>query len=126
MKKNLKLKNILVLFLCIVSIILISSKVLATEPIITPITGDDYNNAQTITDYGNDSNNSNSNSNSNSSDNNLSNNTSNNTNSAKRYNNTNKTVPQTGVQDYNIGILLIIAVAAAIYAYKKVKDYNNI
>ena len=122
MKKNLKLKNILVLFLCIVSIILISSKVLATEPIITPITGDDYNNAQTITDHGNDSNNSNSNS----SDNNLSNNTSNNTNSAKRYNNTNKTVPQTGVQDYNIGILLIIAVAAAIYAYKKVKDYNNI
>ena len=122
MKKNLKLKNILVLFLCIVSIILISSKVLATEPIITPITGDDYNNAQTITDEGNNSNNSNSNS----SDNNLSNNTSNNTNSAKRYNNTNKTVPQTGVQDYNIGILLIIAVAAAIYAYKKVKDYNNI
>lgn len=124
MKKNLKLKNILVLFLCIVSIILISSRVLATEPIITPITGDDYNNAQTITDEGNNSNTSNSNS----LDDNLSNNTSNNTNSAKRYNNTNtnKTVPQTGVQDYNIGILLIIAVAAAIYAYKKVKDYNNI
>lgn len=35
-------------------------------------------------------------------------------------------LPQTGIQDYNVGILLIICVAASIYTYKKMKDYKNI
>ena len=35
-------------------------------------------------------------------------------------------LPQTGIEDYNIGILLIIAIASAIFAYRKINDYKNI
>lgn len=35
-------------------------------------------------------------------------------------------LPQTGIEDYNIGVLLIICVAASIYTYKKMKDYKNV
>ena len=38
----------------------------------------------------------------------------------------NTDLPQTGIEDYNIGILLVICIAAAIYTYKKMKDYKNI
>ena len=47
-------------------------------------------------------------------------------NNVKKYNTTNTVMPQTGIEDYNIGILLIICVASAIFAYKKVSDYKNI
>ena len=41
--------------------------------------------------------------------------------------NTNKdTIPQTGIEDGYVGILLIVFVAASIFAYKKMKDYKNI
>ena len=39
-------------------------------------------------------------------------------------NNTN--LPQTGIEDYNIGILLIICIASAMYAYRKINDYRSI
>lgn len=35
-------------------------------------------------------------------------------------------LPQTGIEDYNIGILLIICVAISIYTYKKMRDYKNV
>ena len=35
-------------------------------------------------------------------------------------------IPQTGIEDYNVGILLIICVASAIFAYKKINDYKNV
>lgn len=35
-------------------------------------------------------------------------------------------LPQTGIEDYNVGILLVICVAASIYTYKKMKDYKNV
>ena len=62
------------------------------------------------------------------SDSNSNTNNSINNNTARTYNtNTNKTdLPQTGIEDYNIGFLLIICVASAIFAYKKVQEYRNI
>lgn len=36
------------------------------------------------------------------------------------------TIPQTGIEDGYVGILLIVFIAAAIFAYKKMKDYKNI
>ena len=54
-----------------------------------------------------------------------------NTNNAKTYNTNSNTnnksgLPQTGIEDYNIGILLIIGVGSAIFAYKKIQDYKNV
>ena len=61
--------------------------------------------------------------------NNTANNTSNGINTSSQYNTVDedkKDLPQTGIEDHNIGILLIICVAAAIYAYKKMRDYKNV
>ena len=35
-------------------------------------------------------------------------------------------LPQTGIEDYNVGILLVICVGASIYTYTKMKDYKNV
>lgn len=35
-------------------------------------------------------------------------------------------MPQTGIEDSYVGILLIICVAAAIFTFKKMKDYKNV
>lgn len=35
-------------------------------------------------------------------------------------------LPQTGIEDYNIGILLVICIGASIYTYKKMRDYKNV
>ena len=56
-------------------------------------------------------------------------NTSNGINTSTAYNTVDKDendLPQTGIEDYNIGILLIICIAASIYTYKKMKSYKNI
>ena len=126
MKKKLKIKRTLMLILCITTILLIINKSFATsEPII--INTNEYESIQTPT-IGGSSSSGNTNTNTNTSGSNISTNTNNSSNnSARRYNNTNtSSVPQTGIEDYNIGILLIIAVASAMYAYKKIKDYNNL
>lgn len=40
---------------------------------------------------------------------------------------TNTNLPQTGdASDYAIFLLIVVSVAIAIFAYKKVRDYNNI
>ena len=38
-------------------------------------------------------------------------------------NNSTEKLPQTGIED-NVGVLLIICMASAIFAYKKIKYYN--
>lgn len=59
--------------------------------------------------------------------NNTSNNTTNNTSNNAINNKVNNTkLPQTGIEDYSVGIMIIICIASAIYAYKKVRDYNSI
>lgn len=130
MKRIINLKEIMIVLMSVVIIALIANTVFAVDPSST-LGGDDYNSAQQPQVSNSNSNNSNNNSNSNNSlnnnavNNNLSNNSSNNT--ARRYNtNSNTNLPQTGIEDYNVGILLVICVASAIYAYKKVKYYKNI
>lgn len=111
-------------------IIGVTTQVLATDSVLetgnntpTTITSDDYNNAASIpvdTNYTtNNTNNTN----------NTTNNVSNGLNTSSAYNSADEDedeLPQTGIEDYNIGILLIICVGAAIYTYKKMKDYKNI
>lgn len=38
----------------------------------------------------------------------------------------NTTLPQTGVENYGLGALLVVFAASAIFAYKKVSDYRDI
>ena len=51
---------------------------------------------------------------------------SNNTQNANISTYTNSDLPKTGVEDYPIMILITVCVIAAIYAYIKVKNYNNL
>lgn len=44
----------------------------------------------------------------------------------KVENNVTGSLPQTGVEDYNVAILLVVFGACAIFAYKKVRDYRDI
>ena len=44
----------------------------------------------------------------------------------KAENNVIGSLPQTGVEDYNVAILLVVFGACAIFAYKKVRDYRDI
>lgn len=131
MKKVINLKEIMIILISVL-LITVSTTVLATDLVLgdpnsTTITGNEYDNAQTVPE---DTNNANTNINTNTNTNtntNIANNKTNNTNSVKTYNTNNTTdLPQTGIEDYNVGILLIICVASAIYAYRKVNDYRNI
>lgn len=123
MKKVISLKEVMVILLSVV-LITICTTVSATDIVLgnstaSPISGDEYENAQTPeTD----------NTLANNTANNTSNNTANNTsNKAKTYNTNNTNdLPQTGIEDYNVGILLIICIASAIFAYKKISDYKNV
>lgn len=73
----------------------------------TQISPDDYNNAQSNPENKN--------------------NTNTNNNVANTNNNTNNSsLPQTGIEDSGMGMLLIICVASAIFAYRKISDYRNI
>lgn len=128
MKKVVSLKTVLMILISLI-VIGTSTQVFATGSVLdngnnntpTTITQDDYNNASTIpvdTNYA-----------TNNTTNNTTNNVSNGLNTESAYNSSNDSedeLPQTGIEDYNIGILLIICVGAAIYTYKKMKDYKNI
>lgn len=108
MKKIISIKEITMILIAIV-IVSMTLHVFAFDPsqIInntTTITDDEYEDAQ---------------------DNNTENNTVNNTVNNSNNNNT-SSLPQTGIEDYNVGILLVICIASAIYAHKKVSDYRNI
>ena len=138
MKKVISVREIMIV---IISVLLITfaSEVFATDLVLggdnnnnaTVITGKEYDNATTIPDNtANNTTNDNTTNNTNNTTNNTvntSNNKVNNTNNTKVYNTNNTSdLPQTGIEDYNIGILLIICVASAIFAYKKINDYKNI
>lgn len=125
MKKLINLKEIMIILISVI-LIAISTTVFAIDPNqvlgdnTSTITGNEYDKAQTVPTDNNAVNNSNNTANINTS-------TNNSTNNVKTYNTNNTSdLPQTGIEDYNIGILLIICVASAIFAYKKVNDYKNI
>ena len=123
MKKIINLKEIMIILLSVI-LVAFTTNVFAVDVLgennTSPINPGEYKNAQTVPTDNNAVNNSNNTANINTS-------TNNSTNNVKTYNTNNKTdLPQTGIEDYNIGILLIICVASAIFAYKKVNDYKNI
>ena len=134
MKKIVDLKEIMMIIISL-TIVTVSASVLATDGLI--VTGPntagstiDANQYQSVQDAPNNitnnaGNNIINNAVNNTAKNNTSNNSSNNT--AKKYNTNNSSeLPQTGIEDYNIGILLIICTISAIYAYNKIKQYRNI
>lgn len=126
MKKVISVREIIIILISIL-VVTISTNVYATGLSLgnnntnnETISGDAYKEWQNIQEDKNGiGNNSNNNSNTNNSNTNNSN--------TKVYNtNKNTDLPQTGIEDYNIGILLIICIGSAIFAYKKVSDYKNI
>jgi len=40
--------------------------------------------------------------------------------------NNNTSLPQTGIEDYNVTIMLVITVGVALFAYKKILEYRDI
>lgn len=125
MKKVVSLKKVTIIMLVSI-LMLISTSVFATDGSVldsgnTPIniSQGDYENAGTIPEDTNYT----------KPDNTTGNNVSNGINTSSAYNNVDKdtdNLPQTGIEDYNIGILLVICVAASIYTYRKMKDYKNV
>ena len=116
MKKLINLKEIMIILISVM-LIAFATNVFAIDSVLgndntSTINQDEYKNAQQP-EVENTNTNTNTNTNINTN--------SNTNNTAKTYNtNNNKDdLPQTGIEDYNIGILLIICVASAIFAYKK-------
>ena len=137
MKKVISIKEMMIILISVVLITVLTTNVFALnienvisgEDNLTAITGNEYDNAQNVENAIEDTNdNTNTNTNTNNNTNNNTNTSKNNTtnNSVKKYNTNSKDLPQTGIEDYNVGILLIICIASAIFAYKKVSDYRNI
>lgn len=118
MKKLSVKKEILLVIMIIVMIFIISTKVLATNsPIQIPVTGE--NNITTNTEDTNVTTNT---INTNVITPNTQQNTITNT-TGSTYENT--TLPQTGdASDYAIFMLIVVSGIVAVYAYKKVREYN--
>ena len=137
MKKVINVKEIMIILISVILITLCTT-VFASGLVLgnnnaTTITGNEYENAQTVpTDNNTVNNNTNNtvNNNTNNNVNNTNTNVSNNNtknNTVTKYNTNNSTdLPQTGIEDYNIGILLVVCIASAIFAYKKINYYKNI
>ena len=122
MKKVISFKEIMIMLVSVV-FITVSTSVYATGGLVlgdnnTPtISQNEYENAQPVPEDNNTANNT---------ANNATDNTANRANTYNANNNNNSNLPQTGIQDYNIGILIIICIASAIFAYKKINDYKNV
>lgn len=129
MKKIVNVKEIMIILISVVLITFLTTNVYGLDVLgdnnPQPVSPNEYENAQTPTVDNTANNNTNNNvNNSNTNNNNVKNNSTNNT---KVYNTNNNTdLPQTGIEDYNIGILMVICVASAVIAYRKINDYKNI
>ena len=126
MKKVISIKETMIILISVLIITAFAITSVSAVSFDDPdlISGNEYNNAQTIPDDNNIANNTVNNVVNNNTVNNATNNKVNNT---KVYNTNNTTdLPQTGIEDYNIGILLIICIASAIFEYKKVNDYRSL
>lgn len=127
MKKIINIKEIMIILISVM-LITVTTTAFASDLVLggndgnnaTTLTGNEYENAQTVPED-------NTNVSGNNSENNSKTNLLGNTNTAKKYNTNNSSdLPQTGIEDYNVGILLVICIASAMYAYKKITDYKNI
>lgn len=90
------MKKLISLIILSVMIMMVSVNVFATDPVL----GDD-SNATTITGNQYED-------------------------AQKNTQNNDTTLPQTGVENYGSGILLVVFASSAIFAYKKVSDYRGI
>jgi len=118
MKKIISLKEI-ILILMIVMLLGAITNVHASGGLV--IGNNEYEGAQQVPDEKDANNNI-----TNNETNNINNNAIKNSISNNKANGNNTALPQTGIEDYNIGILLIICIASAMYAYKKMSDYKKI
>ena len=131
MKKLVSFKSLMIGILSLI-IMGTTTSVFATDSVLetgdnsttTEVTSTDLNEAQTIPTDSNYTSDSGSTVVSTDSSNSVSNGV--NTSSAYNTADEDDDLPQTGVEDYNIGILLVICVGASIYTYKKMKDYKNV
>ncbi len=123
MKKIISLKEMLIVLTSVVLVTVCGSAfaaelVLGNDNTPSEITGNEYENAQNVTED--------TNAVPNTAVNNATGNNSSNNDIRTYNNNSTKDLPQTGIEDYNIGILIVICVASAIFAYKKINDYKNV
>jgi len=131
MKKIINIREIMIILISVM-LITVSTTAFASDLVLgnnaTTITGNEYDNAQNVpVDNNIVTNNTGNTNNANNNTNNAVNNTNKNTVTKYNTNNSNNTdLPQTGIEDYNIGILLVVCIASAIFAYKKITDYRNI
>ena len=107
--KKLKSKKIILAVLTIMLIVSLVSPVLATSGGLQVINENTQSDNNTLSN--------------NTPTNNTNINTSNN--NTSRYNNNTNTLPKTGVNDYSIALIIIVCLVSAVYAYKKIRDYNK-
>lgn len=116
-----KEKKIVLVVLAIIMLIIIGANtVLATN---TPIVIQPSNNTSNVVN--NSATNNTANNTVNNTTNNSTNNIVGNVSNSSKYNNTNTTnLPKTGANDYALIAVIAICIVSAIYAYKKIRDYN--
>lgn len=113
---NIKTKELIICLIAIIALVLtITTNVFATTPDINALVQDANNNSnesfQQIPDNTDNTNNP------------ASTTINNNTNNANNTDNTTKTIPYTGI-DYSVVLIIAICGISAVYAYKKIRDYN--
>lgn len=107
-----KLSKIVLILAIVMGVLFIQTQVQASNPIVLGGNTVDNNTVASNTVANNVVNNTTTN-----------NVTTNNTTNTNRNTNTN-TLPKTGIEDSPAGIIMVIGVISAIYAYKKIRDYN--
>lgn len=129
MLKRENLKKLLVIMLAVILLVLIQAPVQATSPILTNNsagTGNGIQNIPTINQPSNNTANTANTANNVTNVPSINNGIKNNTSNTNKSNYTNtSSLPKAGV-DYSVLFVIVACVASGIYAYIKIRDYNNI
>ena len=126
MLKRENLKKLLVIMLAVILLVLIQAPVQATSPIPTNNSAGTGNGIQNIPTINQPSNNTANTANNVTNVPSINNGIKNNTSNTNKSNYTNtSSLPKAGV-DYSVLFVIVACVASGIYAYIKIRDYNNI
>lgn len=126
MLKSENLKKLLVIMLGVILLVLIQAPVQATSPILTNNSAGTGNGIQNIPTINQPSNNTANTANNVTNVPSINNGIKNNTSNTNKSNYTNtSSLPKAGV-DYSVLFVIVACVASGIYAYIKIRDYNNI
>lgn len=126
MLKSENLKKLLVIMLAVILLVLIQAPVQATSPILTNNSAGTGNGIQNIPTINQPSNNTANTANNVTNVPSINNGIKNNTSNTNKSNYTNtSSLPKAGV-DYSVLFVIVACVASGIYAYIKIRDYNNI